>query len=72
MENVAAEGRVFRIKGGSPWARVLRANLEQMRDKVIGSGDLTEDEFQADLRSLDDPNVAMLTAVLWAVSASRP
>jgi SAM-dependent methyltransferase len=72
MENVTAEGRVFRIKGGSPWARVLRANLEQVHDKIIASGDLSEDEFQADIRSLDDPQFAMLTAVLWAVSARRP
>jgi SAM-dependent methyltransferase len=72
MEDVAAEGRVFRIRGGSPWAYVLRANCEQMHDKIIASGDLTEDEFQADMRSLDDPNLVMLTAVLWAVSARRP
>lgn len=72
MKDVAAEGRVFRIKGGSPWAYVFRANLEQMRDKVIASGDVTEAEFQADIRSLDDPDFAMLTAVLWAVSARCP
>jgi hypothetical protein len=43
-----------------------------MHDKIITSGDLTEDEFQTDMRSLDDPNLVMLTAVLWAVSARRP
>jgi SAM-dependent methyltransferase len=72
MQDVAAEGRVFRIKGGSPWAHVLRANCEQMHDKIIASGDLTEDEFQADIQSLDDPKFVMLTAVMWAVSARRP
>jgi len=72
MENVAAEGRVYRIKGGSPWAHVLRANCEQMHAKIIASGDLTEDEFRADIQSLDDPKFVMLTAVLWAVSARRP
>ena len=72
MQNVAAEGRVFRIKGGSPWACVLRANCEQMHDTIIASGDLTEDEFQADIQNLDNPKFAMLTAVLWAVSARRP
>jgi len=72
MQDVAAEGRVVRIRGGSPWAHLIRANFEQMHDRLIASGGLTEDEFQADIRRLDDPNIVWPTPVLWAVSARRP
>jgi SAM-dependent methyltransferase len=72
LEDIGAEGRVFRLTGNSPGAWVIRAGLEQLRDTVLATGRITEQEYQAALACLDDPSVVFSSPLIWAVWGRRP
>src|SRR4051812_22766239 len=42
LDDVSAEARAFLWTGGSPGAMLMRANFEQLRERILGSGLLTE------------------------------
>ena len=71
LADVEAEGHVTMNYGGSEGARLLRANIEQVHDAIIGSG-VTEPEFQEDLARLEDPNVVWPSQILWSVQGRKP
>jgi SAM-dependent methyltransferase len=66
LEGVAAEARAFLWTGGSPGAMLTRANYEQLRERILGSGLLTARELEEDLSRLDDPALTMPSPVMWA------
>jgi SAM-dependent methyltransferase len=70
--NVAAEGRTFAWSAGSPGAALLRSNYEQLRDDMIRSGYITEQDFEHDLAGLDDPAFMMPSPIMWAAWGQRP
>lgn len=72
MREISAEGYLARCTGGSAWGRLLRANFEQMRGAVLASGAVTEEEFEADLRRLNDPAISWPSQILWSVRARKP
>jgi SAM-dependent methyltransferase len=72
LVDLGAEGRVFMWRGGSAGARLLRANFEQLRDEIVGTGLLSEEELERDIARLDDPSFAAPSPVLWAAWGRRP
>jgi SAM-dependent methyltransferase len=72
LTDIGAEGRVFRYSGGSAGAAVTRAGVEQLRDAILATGLITEQEFEADLARLDDPSVAYPSPLLWTTWGRRP
>jgi SAM-dependent methyltransferase len=70
LQDVDAEARAFLWAGGSAGSRLMRANFEQLRDRLIGSGLLTAREFEDDLARLDDPAVTIPSPVMWAAWGS--
>jgi SAM-dependent methyltransferase len=66
LEEVGAEARAFLWTGGSPGAMLMRANFEQLRERLLGSGLLTARDLDADLSRLDDPRLTMPSPVMWA------
>jgi SAM-dependent methyltransferase len=72
LSGVGAEGQLYLFKGASAGAAMLRANFVQMHDEMIATGHLTEEEFHADLATLDDPAAMWPHGVLWSVWGRRP
>jgi len=72
LADVEAEAHVALSRGGSLWGRLLRANFEQMHDALVGSGGVTEEEYEQDLARLDDPAIIWPSQVLWTVRARKP
>lgn len=72
LREVNAEGYLARCTGGSAWGRLLRANVEQMRDAILASHAVTSEEFEADLRRLDDPAISWPSQILWSVRGRKP
>lgn len=71
LTGVEAEGHVVLFRGGSPGAKLERANFLQLREAIIASGRVTPDEFEADVERLDDPNVSWPSPLLWTVSGRK-
>ena len=72
LSDIGAEGRIFRWTGGSPGAWVIRAGIQQLREAILATGRISEDEVAADLARLDDPAFAFASPLLWAVWGRRP
>ncbi len=71
LSDIGAEGRIFRVTGGSPGSRVTRANMEQLHDAILATGNITEQEFADDLATLSDPAFAYPSTPMWAVWGRR-
>lgn len=71
LHDISAEGKAFLFRGGSDGATLFRANFLQMHEALIASGHVTEDEFHADMKRLDDPAITWPSSVLWAVRGRR-
>jgi SAM-dependent methyltransferase len=56
LVNVGAEARQFMLSGRSVGASLIRTNFDQLREAMIRSGHITAQEFEHDIRRLDDPN----------------
>jgi ubiquinone/menaquinone biosynthesis C-methylase UbiE len=72
LGEISAEGYLARCTGGSAWGRLVRANFEQMRDAILASGAVTNEEFEEDLRRLDDPTISWPSQILWSVRGQKP
>jgi SAM-dependent methyltransferase len=72
LTDIGAESRGFRWTGGSAGAALARTAIEQLRDAILATGSITEQELEADLLRLDDPAVAYPSPLLWATWARRP
>jgi SAM-dependent methyltransferase len=66
LEDTATEGRSFVLQGGSPGTAFDRYSMLAHRDAILGTGALTESEFDETLRVLQDPGEHVLTPVLYA------
>ncbi|HTO50045.1 MAG TPA: methyltransferase domain-containing protein [Burkholderiales bacterium] len=67
-----AEGRAFIHQPNSPGLRMLRANLEQLRGAILGTGRMSEAEFAADLERLKADDILVPSPILWTVWGRRP
>lgn len=72
LVDVRVEGHVEFAPGGSPFTRILKANIEQVRDVLVGSGAVSDDEVDRYLAAVDDPGVHHLAPVLCTARGRRP
>jgi len=66
LDQVDAEGRTFLWQAGSAGSSLMRANLEQLRTVIVESGLISEEEFEEDLRRLDEPRFTAPSPIMWA------
>jgi SAM-dependent methyltransferase len=72
LESISAEGRMLMSLGRSVGTDLTRANLEQLREAILGCGDVTPFEFEEDLARLDQADFMVPSPVMWSVAARRP
>jgi SAM-dependent methyltransferase len=72
LTDVDAEGRVFLVQAGSPWAALMRANLEQLRGAICAAEGITAEQFDRGMAELDDPEYLCPSSIMWAVWGRRP
>jgi SAM-dependent methyltransferase len=71
LTSVGAEGRVLMCHSASPGARMLRANLEQLREALIDGGHITQQQFDEDIARLEDPHFFTPSSTLWSAWGRR-
>ena len=72
LQETGIEGRAFIWPGGSAGAAFSRLNYEQLRDSILATGLITQQEFASDLARLDDPEFEVRSPILWAAWGRRP
>ncbi len=72
LTDVGAEGRVFLWRGRSTGATLMRLNFEQLRDPILTTGQVTAEEYAADLARLDDEDFEIRSPILWTAWGRRP
>ena len=72
LDDTVCEGRAYVLRGGSPGTAFDRYSMLAHRDAILGTGALTESEFDESLRVLDDPAAHVLTPVLFAAWGRKP
>jgi SAM-dependent methyltransferase len=72
LEDTATEARSYVLQGGSPGTAFDSYSMLAHRDAILGTGALTDAEFDEALRLLQDPGEQVLTAVLYAAWGRRP
>ena len=71
LADIGSEGRVFMWRGGSSGADHMRANIEQLRAEILGSGLTSEPEFQQDLLRLSQDEFAFPSPTMWTAWGRR-
>ena len=72
LGEVDAEGRVRVIRGGTPDTAFYRLSLESLREALVESGALTEEEVAEALARTDDPEAVYLSPIMVAAWGRRP
>jgi SAM-dependent methyltransferase len=72
LVDVNMEGRLFVWRSGSPGASLMRLNCEQLRPAILATGQITEAEFEADLKRLDDTTFDFASPILWTAWGRKP
>lgn len=72
--NVQVDGNIQVWPGGSPGALLWRANIDQLRPRLVGGGLLSEEEVERFCRLVGDPDFSVNSYVLvsgWGQRASN-
>jgi SAM-dependent methyltransferase len=72
LADVGMEGHLAIRQGGSPGARLDRANFVQVREAAIAAGLSTAEELDRMLTLLDDPAVAFSSPTMFTAWGRRP
>lgn len=72
FENIRSEGRLAIWQGGSAGSRFMRSTYEELREQILRTGVVTEEEYERDLTRLDDPSFLVVSPVMWSVCGRRP
>lgn len=72
LTDVTVEGRVFLWRAGSAGAALTRLNYEQLREPILATGQLTAEEFAADVARVDDEEFETRSPILWTAWGRRP
>jgi SAM-dependent methyltransferase len=66
LVDVANEGRVVVMEGGSPSARWFKLSMQQLRPRLVGPDKMTDQEVDRVLELFSDPGWAALSPVIFA------
>jgi SAM-dependent methyltransferase len=72
LVDVGMQGHIDLRSGGSPGARLDKANLSQVRDEALGNGLVTPEEMDRTLLLLDDPGFVLASPVMFSAWGQRP
>jgi hypothetical protein len=72
LTEVGSAGRAFLWRQGSAGVELMRANFRQLKDELLKSGLVSEEEFRRDLARLDDPDIAIPSPIMWTAWGRRP
>jgi SAM-dependent methyltransferase len=72
LMHVDTEGRSLLHMGRSAGARLMRLNFQQLRDRMLATGQLSIDEFNLDVAALDDEQFEMRSPIMWTAWGQRP
>lgn len=72
LEFIHAEGRALLAQAGSAGTRLMKANLEQLREAILASGAVSTQEFTEDFARLDREDFLLPLPMMWSVSGRRP
>jgi len=75
LRNIDHQATATVVRGGSPWARWWRQNLDVIRAWGLasgGSGEAADEEHRALTAPCSDPSVWFITELLHACTAQRP
>jgi SAM-dependent methyltransferase len=72
LVNVGAEASVSMWKGRSAGTRLMKLTCEQLRDQIIGSGLISQSEFDAEIKRVDEHDFLMPSPMLWTVWGQVP
>lgn len=72
LVEVGMEGYSAVREGGSPGARMARANFEQIRQEATAAGLITEEEVTRMFTLLDDPDFAYGSHIMFTAWGRRP
>jgi SAM-dependent methyltransferase len=71
LEDVANEGRVWVMEGGSPGAHWFRLSLDHLRTRLVGVGKLTDDEVDRMLALFEDPHWSAFSPIIMSAWGRR-
>jgi SAM-dependent methyltransferase len=71
LVDIDAEGRMCLWRGRSAGSDLLRANYQAFRSRILETLLVTPQEFDRDMRNLDDPRFATSSPVMWTVGGRR-
>jgi SAM-dependent methyltransferase len=72
LAHVNAEARLSVWHLGSPGTSMMRATFEQLREALIEGGYITQQQFDRDIASLDDPALMAPSPLMWTAWGRRP
>src|SRR5262249_56267279 len=72
LQNIGAEATASIWKAGSAGARLVKFSCEELRQAIIGTGLMSQAEFEADMARVDERDFLMPSPMLWTASAHLP
>jgi hypothetical protein len=72
LVEVGMEGRLVVASGTTPGARTFRAIFERVRAEAVAAGLVTDEEVEAFLMLLDDPEFAFTLPIMMSAWGQRP
>jgi len=72
LQNIGAEASASIWKAGSAGARLLKLTCEELREIIIGSGIMSQPEFEADMQRVDERDFLMPSPMLWTAWGQLP
>jgi len=72
LVNVGAEASVSMWKGRSAGTRFMKLACQQLREQIIGSGLISQSEFDAEIKRIDEQDFLMPSPMLWTAWGQIP
>lgn len=71
LVDIGAEANISVWHGSSAGTDLLKLSWQQLREPILGSGLISREEFEADLRRVDGPDYLMPSPMMWTAWGRR-
>lgn len=72
LVQIGVEASVSLWGGQSKGTRLMKLNFEEMREPMINSGLISQEEFDADMKLIDQQDFLMPSPIMWTAWARKP
>lgn len=72
LVNVGAEANISIWDGNSAGTDLLKLSCQELREPMLASGLISPEEFEADLRRVDEPDYLMPSPMMWTAWGQLP